>query len=125
MTTRAPLMRVPALEDLSGISKIFVKFEGRNPTETHKDRRARLHVETAKTLGFSGITAGTCGNYGVALAYYARLFGLKAYIFVPASYTLRRSEEMLRYGARIIPVHGPYEKAVLESRTFAVEKRSL
>ncbi|NJE85841.1 pyridoxal-phosphate dependent enzyme [Thermococcus sp. CX2] len=117
-----PLMRVPALEDLLGISKIFVKFEGRNPTGTHKDRIARLHVETAKTLGFSGITVGTCGNYGVALAYYARLFGLKAYIFVPAGYTLGRSEEMLRYGARIIPVHGPYEKAVLESRKFAVEK---
>ncbi len=57
----------------------------------------------------------------MAIAYYARVYGLKAYIFVPAHYTPGRAGEMLDYGAEIIPVNGSYERAVLESRKFAAE----
>lgn len=115
------LIRAKELERVLGISRIYLDFEGRNPTGTHKDRIAEAHARRAAEEGYSAITVGTCGNYGVAVAYYAKIYGLKAYIFVPAGYTLERAGEMLSYGAEVIPIHGPYEKVVFESRKFAVE----
>jgi threonine synthase len=116
-----PLIRGRELERVLGIRRIYLDFEGRNPTGTHKDRIAEEHAKRAAEEGYSAITVGTCGNYGVAIAYYAKVYGLKAYIFVPAGYTLERAGEMLAYGADVIPIHGPYEKVVFESRKFAVE----
>lgn len=115
------LIRARNLERVLGIKRIYLDFEGRNPTGTHKDRIAEEHVRRAVEGGYSAITVGTCGNYGVAVAYYARVYGLKAYIFVPAGYTLERAGEMFAYDARVIPVNGPYEKVVFESRKFAAE----
>ncbi len=115
-----PLIRVSLLEEALGIERIYVDYEGRNPTGTHKDRIARAHVEKALNEGYSAITVGTCGNYGVSIAYYARLYGLKAFVFVPAGYTLERAGEMKALGAEVIPWSGTYEETVTESRRFAL-----
>ncbi|WP_010477681.1 pyridoxal-phosphate dependent enzyme [Thermococcus zilligii] len=114
------LIRAPPLEETLGIEGIYIDYEGRNPTGTHKDRIARAHVEKALEEGYSAITVGTCGNYGVAIAYYARLYGLKAFVFVPAGYTLERAGEMRALGAEVIPWPGTYEEVVAESRRFAL-----
>ncbi|NJE01460.1 pyridoxal-phosphate dependent enzyme [Thermococcus sp. JdF3] len=115
------LFRAPLLEEFLGINEIHIEYEGINPTGTHKDRIAMAHAKRAREEGFSGITVGTCGNYGVAIASYARLFGLRAYIFVPEGYTLERLPEMRALGAEVIMVSGTYEDAVEASRRFAVE----
>jgi len=74
-----PLIRAFNLESLFNInsSKIYLKWEGINPTGTHKDRAAIAHVRKAIREGFDTITVGTCGNFGVAISYFARLFGLR------------------------------------------------
>ena len=115
-----PLVRAPLLEEALGVEGIYIDYEGRNPTGTHKDRIARVHVEKALEKGYSAITVGTCGNYGVSIAYYARLYGLKAFVFVPAGYTLERAGEMKALGAEVIPWPGTYEEVVAESRRFAL-----
>jgi len=115
-----PLIRAPLLEEALGVEQIYIDYEGRNPTGTHKDRIARAHVEKAIREGYSAVTVGTCGNYGVSIAYYARLYGLKAFVFVPAGYTLERAGEMKALGAEVIPWPGTYEDVVRESRRFAL-----
>lgn len=113
------LLRATSLEKKLGISKIYLKLETMNPTKTHKDRIAKAHVKHAKELGFSGVTVGTCGNYGVSIAYFAEKEGLKAVIFVPKHYENSRVWEMKKYGAEVVFVDGPYESAVFMSKTFA------
>jgi len=115
-----PLVRAPLLEEALGVEGIYIDYEGRNPTGTHKDRIAKAHVEKALNKGHSAVTVGTCGNYGVAIAYYAKLYGLKAFVFVPANYTLERAGEMKALGAEVIPWPGTYEEVVAESRRFAM-----
>ncbi len=115
-----PPVRIPLLEEALGVERIYVDYEGRNPTGTHKDRIARAHVEKAVREGYSAVTVGTCGNYGVSIAYYAQLYGLKAFVFVPAGYTLERAGEMKALGTEVIPWPGTYEDAVRESRRFAL-----
>ncbi|WP_087038058.1 pyridoxal-phosphate dependent enzyme [Thermococcus litoralis] len=115
----SPLLRAISLEEKLRISKIYLKLEAANPTKTHKDRIAKAHVKRAKALGFSGITVGTCGNYGTSIAYFAEKEGLRAVIFIPRHYENSRVEEMKRHGAEVIFVDGPYESAVFMSKTFA------
>ena len=113
------LFHVPLLEEFLSVEKIYVDYEGVNPTGTHKDRIARAHARVAMEEGFPGITIGTCGNYGVSIAYYSAIRALKAVIFVPVGYTLGRLSEMKALGAEVIRVPGTYEDAVEASRRFA------
>lgn len=98
-----------------GWERIYVKWEGNNPTGTQKDRAAFMHVRRAIEQGYDTVTVGTCGNFGVALAYFANLCGLRAVIYVPSGYRNGRIWEMRKYGARVILVDGKYEDAVERS----------
>ncbi|MCI0516191.1 pyridoxal-phosphate dependent enzyme [candidate division KSB1 bacterium] len=113
------LSRARNIEREVGLRQIFLKFEGSNPTGTHKDRIAFSQAMDAMRRGFDAITAATCGNYGVAIALAASMAGLKCYIYVPGLYHPRRHQEMVDLGAKIIPVPGDYENAVLVSRERA------
>jgi threonine synthase len=100
------------LSAILGIRNLYLEFEGVNPTGTQKDRAALLHVLEAKRNDYTTISVGTCGNYGVAVAYYASLMKIKPVIYVPAHYTNKRMSEMIRMGASIVQVHGSYEETV-------------
>ncbi len=56
------LVRARKLEEILGIEIIYLDFEGRNPTGTHKDRIARAHVEMALAEGFSAVTVAPAGT---------------------------------------------------------------
>lgn len=119
-----PLLRLSASRKLLGLDhlEVYVKWEGGNPTGTHKDRAALAHISRAVSERATTVTVGTCGNYGVAIAYYALLAGLRAVIFVPRSYESSRVEEMRRYGAKVVLVDGTYEDAVEASARAAALK---
>lgn len=121
LTLATPLIRSRALARFLGFdgTPLYLKWEGANPTGTHKDRAALAHARRAAELGARVLTAGTCGNYGVALSYYARALGLKAVIYVPRSYENSRVGEMLAYGAEVVYVDGKYEDAVEASAEAA------
>lgn len=122
LSLATPLLRADSLGSYFGVKGLYVKYEGSNPTGTQKDRAAALHVATAKSEGYDTITVGTCGNYGVSLAYYARMAGLQAVIYVPRHYSNERLGEMAALGAKIVLVDGSYEDAVTESSRIASEQ---
>lgn len=95
--------------------RIYIKWEGDNPTGTQKDRVAFTHVKRAIEQGYDTVTVGTCGNFGVALAYFTNLLGLRAVIYVPSGYRNGRVWEMRKYGAKVVFVEGKYEDAVERS----------
>ncbi|MEM0467279.1 MAG: pyridoxal-phosphate dependent enzyme [Candidatus Thermoplasmatota archaeon] len=113
--------RTRNIERILGFKNIYVKFEGSNPTGTQKDRISQYHIQQALQQHAQGITVGTCGNYGMSLAYFAKLVGLKTSILIPEKYFLspRRKLELKKLGAEIISVDGKYEDAVEESRRLA------
>ncbi|HUT00531.1 MAG TPA: pyridoxal-phosphate dependent enzyme [Candidatus Thermoplasmatota archaeon] len=109
------------IERMLGFKNIFLKFEGGNPTGTQKDRISQYHVKKALLEGYDTITVGTCGNYGVSLAYFAKLNGLKAKILIPEQYYVapKRKEELQSMNADIIIIDGKYEDAVEGSRKLS------
>ncbi|MFP3300477.1 MAG: pyridoxal-phosphate dependent enzyme [Thermoplasmatales archaeon] len=116
-----PVFRAKSLEQLFSFKRIFLKFEGVNPSGTHKDRAAYRHVKYAVERGFDTVTVGTCGNYGVSLSYYAKLFGLKAQVYVPERYHTPKISAIKQNGAFLNEVPGAYEEAVELSRDYAME----
>lgn len=116
------LVRARNLEREIGLRQIFLKFEGGNPTGTHKDRIAFVQVMDALRRGFDTIATATCGNYGAAVSLAAKLAGIHCIIYVPSRYHTRRMNEMIRNGALIHAVDGDYETAIQVSSEIAIQE---
>jgi threonine synthase len=115
------LSRVRSIEREMGRRQLFVKFEGGNPSGTHKDRIAFAQVEDAIRRGYGVITFASCGNYGAAVAFAASLAGIRCEVVIPTSYKTRREQEILRFGGVIIRDGSDYEEAVTLSSRRAVD----
>jgi threonine synthase len=115
-----PLINSQKLGKFLGINKLYIKYEGTNPTGTQKDRSASLTVRQAVDLGFDKIVAGSCGNYGTSIAYYASLYHIKSVIYIPKQFHSNRLIEIERkYGAELKLVDGKYEDSVETSKQDA------
>jgi threonine synthase len=111
-----PSLRARNLERELGLSDLYLKFEGGNPTGTQKDRIAVAFVRDALAQGREAVSVATCGNFGCAVAHAAGLAGLRSVLYIPRSYTARRAEEMRSRGGQIERVDGEYEEAVFASQ---------
>jgi threonine synthase len=108
----------------SGVERLFLKFEGNNPTGTQKDRIALALASMAKSQGAIAVATATCGNFGAALAWAARLCEIPAHIYIPSGYHLPedRVKRMTDAGAQIHYEEGQYEDVVLRSTEICKEK---
>jgi threonine synthase len=68
------------------------------------------------------VTAGTCGNYGLALAIAARASGCPAVICVPGSYVGAQILAIRATGADVVLYGNTYEDAVEHSGTLAQQQ---
>ena len=109
---RTSLVRAQKLEKSLGIRRLHVKLEGENPSGTHKDRVALLHVLDARTKGMKAVTGVSCGNYGAALAYVADKMNMRAYIYIPKDFAAPRRAEIESMGSKVVDVAGDYEAAL-------------
>jgi threonine synthase len=112
------------LESLVGCERLYLKFEGTNPTGTQKDRIAMALVDQAFVKGFEAIAAATCGNFGVALAFAAKQYDIAAHIFIPKKYEVPkdRLKRIANFGGRFYQTDGYYEDAVFHSTDMAKEQ---
>jgi threonine synthase len=111
------------LAPILGCERVYLKFEGSNPTGTQKDRIAMILADQTITSGLEGITTATCGNFGVAVAHAAHHYDLAAHIYIPKKYEVPkdRLKRMKNFGAKIHFVDGYYEDAVAYSSQQAIE----
>ena len=113
------LTRARNIERKANARQIFLKFEGGNPTGTHKDRIAFAQCLDALRRGFDTVTVATCGNYGASIALAAKLAGLNCVIYIPENYHTSRLLEMIKMGAEVLFISGTYEDCVLKSSQSA------
>ena len=115
--------RARNVEREQGTRQLYLKFEGNNPTGTHKDRIAFNQCLDALRREYDTITLGSCGNYGAAVALAASLAGIRCVIVIPEMYHTDRIAEIESYGAEINRISGSYEETVLYSIRMAKEKQ--
>jgi len=95
--------------------RLFLKFEGGNPTGTQKDRASLACLRAAKEMEYKELAIATCGNFGASFTYLARGFRIIPHVYIPASYRTERIDEIARLGGIIHRVDGTYEDVVYAS----------
>jgi threonine synthase len=89
-----------------GLTNLYVKDEGLNPTGSFKARGLSAAVSMARALGVDTIALPTAGNAGGAAAAYAALAGLRCVIAMPADTPLANVVESRGFGADVRLVDG-------------------
>jgi len=106
-----PAYDVPRMARAVGVRKMFLKDDGRNPTNSFKDRASSVGVLKAQEFGFETIACASTGNAASSLAGLAAAVGLKSYIFVPERAPEPKLTQLLIFGATVLKVCGTYENA--------------
>src|SRR5258706_14497485 len=78
-----PLVRASRLGAQLGLSNLYIKDEGQNPTQSFKARGMAAAVSMAKELGARKLAVPSAGNAAGALAAYGARAGLEGHIFMP------------------------------------------
>lgn len=116
-----PLFHVPRLGAQLGLSRLYIKDEGQNPTGTFKARGLGAAVSRAVELGVTGFVVPTAGNAGGALAAYAARAGLPAHVFMPTDAPPSNQNEVKMAGAHLHLVQGLISDAGRASAVLAKE----
>jgi threonine synthase len=106
-----PLYHAQRLGAQMGLTQLYVKDDGRNPSASFKDRASAVGIVKAREFGKDIITAASTGNAASSLACLAASVGLTTYIFVPERAPQAKVAQLLIFGANVIMVRGTYDQA--------------
>lgn len=106
-----PLFRSRRLGADLGLSHLWLKDDGRNPTASFKDRASAVVVARAQEIGAEVIITASTGNAGAALAGMAAAAGRPAVILAPKTAPPAKVAQLLIFGARVVLVDGTYDQA--------------
>ncbi len=76
-----PLLDCPRLAAELGVRRLWLKFDGPNPTGTVKDRSSATAVAAALQFGYRATSVVSSGNAGSSIAAYSARAGLRSLIF--------------------------------------------
>ena len=101
-----PLLPLPRLATHLGLSHLWAKDEGQNPTGTFKARGLGMAVTKARGLGVKGLMIPSAGNAGGAAAVYGARAGLPVAVVVPRDTPEAAIAEAMLAGAHVFTVDG-------------------
>lgn len=103
--------------------RVVLKLELLQHTGSFKVRGA-LNSVMSLDVGVDSVTAASGGNHGAAVAWAARLTGVRADVFVPSTATPEKLERIRGYGAALHLVEGDVGDALAACHDFS-EARQL
>ena len=106
-----PLYEPERIEKNLGVSSLWIKDDGRNPTASLKDRASAIAVVKAQELGETILTCASTGNAASSLAGACASLGLKSYIFVPRTAPRAKIAQLLVFGSNVLAINGTYDQA--------------
>lgn len=109
-----PLIPAPAIAEQIGRSvKVWVKYDGLNPTGSFKDRGMTMAISKAKEMGAQAVICASTGNTSASAAAYARRGGMRAFVLIPDGYVaLGKLAQALLYGAEVLAIQGNFDAAL-------------
>ncbi|HNW44913.1 MAG TPA: threonine synthase, partial [Elusimicrobiales bacterium] len=106
-----PLYRAEKLGAEAGVSNLYIKDDGRNPSASFKDRASAVVTARALELKEKVITTASTGNAASSLACLTASLDMKTVIFVPETAPAAKVAQLLVFGAIVIMVKGTYDDA--------------
>lgn len=94
-------------------AKVYLKYEGLNPTGSFKDRGMVMAVAKAMEEGAKAIICASTGNTSASAAAYAARSGLKCIVLIPEGKIAQgKLAQAYMYGATVISIEGNFDKAL-------------
>ncbi len=108
-----PLVEVPRLAQVLGTgARVFLKYEGLNPTCSFKDRGMTVAMTMAVAEGSRAVICASTGNTSASAAAYAARAGLRAFVVVPAdNIALGKLSQAVVHGAVVLAIEGTFDDA--------------
>lgn len=108
-----PLIPVPRLAEALGLdAKVWVKYEGLNPTCSFKDRGMTMAMTMAVAEGATAVICASTGNTSAAAAAYASRAGLASFVIIPdGNIALGKLSQAVMHGAKVIAIDGNFDDA--------------
>jgi threonine synthase len=108
-----PLLPAPRVAQQAGIARAYLKVEGLNPTGSFKDRGMTMAISTAVERGAKVAICASTGNTSASAAAYSARAGLMCAVVIPqGQIALGKLAQALIHGARVVPVHGNFDRAL-------------
>jgi len=109
-----PLIEAPNLAKAIGFrGKVYLKYEGLNPTGSFKDRGMTVAISKAVESGKKAVICASTGNTSASAAAYAARAGLKAYVLLPkGAVAIGKLSQAMIYGAKVLAIRGTFDDAL-------------
>ncbi|MCP4972372.1 MAG: threonine synthase, partial [Prochlorococcus sp.] len=96
-----------------GVSNLFLKHEGENPTGSFKDRGMTVGITVARHIGMNAVACASTGNTSASMASYAAITEMDAIVFIPeGKIAYGKLSQALAYGAKTIQIQGDFDDAM-------------
>jgi threonine synthase len=114
-----PLIEAPALSARTG-AKVWVKFEGMNPTGSFKDRGMTMAVSKAVEHGAKAVICASTGNTSASAAAYATHAGITSVVLVPeGKIAMGKLAQAIAHDAQLLQVQGNFDDCLDIARDLA------
>ncbi len=109
-----PLIPVNSVSELIGKGvKVYVKYDGLNPTGSFKDRGMTMAISKAKENKCEAVICASTGNTSASAAAYAKRGGMKSFVLIPDGYVAQgKLAQALVYGAEVLAIKGNFDDAL-------------
>ena len=116
-----PLIEAENLRLSLGVDcKIYLKYEGLNPTGSFKDRGMTVAVSKALEQGASAVICASTGNTSASAAAYAAKANLKCVVLIPeGAVALGKLSQALIHGAEVLAIKGNFDDALSLAREIS------
>ncbi|MBV9284356.1 MAG: threonine synthase [Acidimicrobiia bacterium] len=107
-----PLLPAPRLSERMN-ARVFLKYEGLNPTGSFKDRGMTMAISKAVEDGAKAVVCASTGNTSASAAAYAARAGLTCAVLIPEGHiALGKLAQALIHGAKVLQVRGNFDQAL-------------
>jgi threonine synthase len=114
-----PLIEAKALSARTG-ARVFVKYEGMNPTGSFKDRGMTMAISKAVEHGAKAVICASTGNTSASAAAYATHAGISAAVLVPeGKISMGKLSQAVAHNAEIIQIEGNFDDCLDIARDLA------
>jgi len=94
-------------------SKVYLKYEGANPTGSFKDRGMCMAIAKALERNCKAVICASTGNTSASAAAFAARAGIDCIVIIPkGKIALGKLSQALMHGARVFEVDGNFDQAL-------------
>jgi threonine synthase len=114
-----PLIPAPALSNRTG-ARVYVKYEGMNPTGSFKDRGMTMAISKAVEHGAKAVICASTGNTSASAAAYAAHAGITAAVLVPeGKIAMGKLSQAVAHDGQLLQIQGNFDDCLDIARDLA------